>query len=79
MDDKHIKAVHDDDLVSLLSSLGVYEQIKSNSCRCHFCRQIISLDNLGAIIPLDGSIVFSCNVEKCLQQMIKVGDVSDCQ
>lgn len=79
MDDKRIKAVHNDDLVSLLSSLGVYEQIKSNNCRCHFCEQIISLDNLGAIIPHNNSIVFSCNVEKCLQQMIKVGDVSESQ
>ena len=75
MKDNHLQAVHDDDLSSLLSSLGVYEKVHSGQCTCSFCQKIISLENLGAIIPLNGEIVFSCDSHSCLNSMMEAGEV----
>lgn len=74
MKDSHLKAVHDDDLKSLLCSLGYYEKVCSGQCQCHFCAQTISMDNLGAIIPLDGKITFSCDSTSCLRNLAQGGD-----
>ena len=74
MKDSHIKAVHDDDLKSLLSSLGYYEKVRNGECQCHFCLQTISMNNLGAILPLNGKIAFLCDSADCLQKMIEVGN-----
>ena len=65
-----LKAVHDDDIVSLLSSLGCYEEVSQGQCKCLFCNTTITIENLGAIIPRNDEIVFSCNADSCLQKMI---------
>ena len=75
MKDNHLQAVHDDDLSSLLSSLGVYEKVHSGQCVCSFCQKTITLENLGALIPLDGEIVFSCDSHICLNSMMEAGEI----
>lgn len=37
--DNEMKAVHDDDLVQLLNSLGVYENIIHGDYTCLFCKK----------------------------------------
>ena len=73
MKNASLKAVHDDDLFGLLSSLGVYESLVQGKCSCNFCGETITIDNLGSIFPLNNTICFSCNKEACLQQMIEIG------
>lgn len=77
MKDSHLKAVHDDDLESLLSSLGYFERVSHGECQCAFCGTVITLENLGAIVPQNGEIVFSCDSTGCLQRMIEAGEGSD--
>ena len=74
MRDNRLKAVHDDDLSTLLTSLGLYDKVQAGNCPCHFCHQAITLENLGAIIPLNGEIVFSCDAPGCLNSMVEAGD-----
>jgi len=61
-----IAAVHDDDLVGFLDSLGVLSDVKRGDARCKFCRQVISLDNLVAVFPESGDIKFVCDKPGCL-------------
>lgn len=61
-----ISAVHDDDLVGFLDSLGVLSDVKRGEVRCKFCREIISLDNLVAVFPESGDIKFVCDRPGCL-------------
>ncbi len=77
MKDNHLQAVHDDDLTALLSSLGVYDKVRDGQCACSFCKKGITLENLGAIIPMNGEIAFSCDSHMCLNSMVEAGDTND--
>lgn len=77
MKDNHLQAVHDDDLIALLSSLGVYDKVRDGQCACLFCKKGITLENLGAIIPMNGEIAFSCDSHVCLNSMVEAGDTND--
>lgn len=74
MKNTHIKAVHDDDLITLLNSLGVYDSLIRGERHCAYCDEIITLENLGSICPLEDTICFSCNKEICLQKLLETGD-----
>lgn len=77
MKDNHLQAVHDDDLNALLSSLGVYEKVCDGQYACPFCKKKITFENLGAIIPINGKIAFSCNSQACLNSMVEAGGTDD--
>ena len=72
-----LKAVHDDDLESLLTSLECYEKVKSGEYKCIVCDEAITLDNLGAIVPLGGSIQFTCNDNNCTKKLFELGGAGD--
>jgi len=72
-----LQAVHDDDLASLLTSLGLHDKVNAGQCLCQFCKKVISMENLGAIIPLNGEITFSCDTLICINSMIELGDTND--
>ncbi len=74
MNDNQLKAVHDDDLETLLTSLGYIELVKSGNCKCIFCNDVINLESLGSIIPKDGEIQFSCNKIDCYNKLTKIGE-----
>jgi hypothetical protein len=60
-----LKAVHDDDLVAYLSSLGV-DTSGSAIGTCKFCRDEVTLDNLAAIFPESGALKLVCDRRECL-------------
>jgi predicted adenine nucleotide alpha hydrolase (AANH) superfamily ATPase len=67
---KHtIKAVHDYDLENYLKSIGFLNKIKEGEVRCKFCGNIITLETIEAIVPLDGEITFVCENQKCINQL----------
>lgn len=74
MKNANLQAVHDDDLQSLLTSLGVYDDVINGKCLCQYCGQVITLDNLGALIPCEGRIVFTCNEHSCIIKMAESGE-----
>lgn len=69
--DNTIKAVHDDDLVSLLKSLDVYDAIISRELKCCYCGINICLDNILAILPIADKIEICCDKPEC--RMILMG------
>ena len=71
MKDNSIKAVYDADLEALLKSLGVVDEIQAGKYRCVFCDQVIHLDNIDGIIPMNNEIAFSCNAPTCRIKMIE--------
>lgn len=77
MKDSRLQAVHDDDLITLLTSLGKYDKVCAGQCSCHFCGQTITLENLGAIVPQNGEIAFSCDSLICINNMLEEGNSND--
>lgn len=74
MKNESVQAVHDDDLSSLLNSLGYLEKVVKGDCRCAFCERIITIDNLGSILPQGDGIAFSCDSPECIRQISRLGD-----
>ena len=70
MENNTIKAVHDDDIISLLRSLQLYDLVSDGKIKCAFCEGAITVDNLDAIIPDDGKIVLSCNNATCHAKLL---------
>lgn len=70
MDDEKIKAVDDQDLVSLLESLGELENVNQGKQECVYCHSTITLENIEGIIPLDGRVVFSCARSECSMRLM---------
>jgi hypothetical protein len=64
-----IKAVHEDDLESFLSSIGILEDILSERYKCQKCNRQISLKNLGAVCPEEGTIRVICDLPSCLSDI----------
>jgi len=73
MVDSKLKAVHDDDLSSLLISLNVYDDVCEGRCICHFCNQLIILDNISSIFPYENEVGFCCNTTECILNLMKLG------
>jgi hypothetical protein len=72
-----IKAVHDDDLVQYLGSLGVVDH-GGNLGRCKLCSSQVTLNNLAALFPESGSVKLVCDAAGCLlalQELLREGKV----
>ena len=65
-----LSAVHDDDLVSFLKSIGLLGDINSGKAKCKYCKNAITLDNLEAVMPNSGSISYVCDNPKCLGEFM---------
>lgn len=61
-----IKAVYEDDLISLLSSLGILEKIRNGELKCEKCCSIISIENIGLIKKVDRRLIILCDDSNCL-------------
>jgi len=71
MSPKHeINAVHENDLPSLLESLGLLESVKNGLILCHFCSKVITLENLNCLYPKDGEIKFCCDNLECYRKSV---------
>ena len=58
MKNKEMRAVHDDDLESLLKSLNVYNDVGTGKFKCLFCQNKITIENIDAIVPYNNSVQF---------------------
>lgn len=70
MKNNKMKAVHDNDLESLLRSLNVYEDVISGKFSCLFCNNLITLNNIDSIVPFKGSVQFTCDKQECHSKLI---------
>jgi hypothetical protein len=67
--EKHINAVHDDNLKNLLKNIGYFDKVKKGDIKCKFCRDVITLENISAIFPESGSIKLICDKPVCIQEL----------
>ena len=64
-DKERIKAVHDDNLIPLLKNLGFYDDLIAGRIKCKFCKGIVTIDNLSALIPDSGNVGLACDKPNC--------------
>ena len=70
MKNKEMRAVHDDDLESLLKSLNVYNDVVTGKFKCLFCQNKITIENIDAIVPYNNSVQFTCYNPECHLKLI---------
>lgn len=61
----NLKAVDDADFPSYLKKIGVYDAVLAGKEKCLVCGNILSLDEIEAIVPKDDQIGLVCNRPKC--------------
>ena len=69
--DNTIRAVHDDDILSLITSLGLASDFEQGNCKCMFCDSTITQDNFSAIFPHNGKVQFCCNLPECEYHLLE--------
>jgi len=55
---KKVRAVYDEDLILMLEKADLLDKIKKGEIKCKYTDEIITLDNLGGIIPVDKGFEF---------------------
>jgi len=65
-----MRAVYDDDLIDVLSSLGLYKDFAAGRLRCAICGDTISWDNLNGIFPESGAVKVGCTRPDCVTGLI---------
>lgn len=60
------KAVYDEDLISLLESLGVLDAVNAGNYKCDECNCTITIENIGSLYKKGNEIKFKCNKIDCL-------------
>lgn len=64
-----MRFVHEEDLISLLDSMGITEQIEKGDVRCLYCNQKITFENLWAIKKKNKKICVVCSESECLNSL----------
>ena len=62
-----LKAVHEKDLEAFLKSINLYEPFREGQLHCFVCRDVITIENLGAILSIGGEARFVCTKLECTE------------
>lgn len=66
-----IYAVHDRDLEAFLRSIGCLEKIQNEEIKCVECDSVITLENIGFILPSKDKIEICCDNPKCYYKIVE--------
>ena len=61
MQTEKLSVVHEDDIATLMSSLGILNKVNDGRIKCKFCQRKTSADNIHSIFPEAGSIKIVCD------------------
>lgn len=67
-----VVAVHDIDLEKALRKLGIYEKLVEGSINCMICEERVDLDNLGALMRVNGKVKVICDRPACVSMAMKM-------
>ena len=64
-----VKAVHDSDLIEVLESLGVLDEIQTGGAKCSYCGGVVNLDTLEAVFSEGKVVKFVCSKNECISKL----------
>lgn len=64
-----ISAIHDDDLIELLTSLGIATQLDNGEITCQQCGGLMNRENLWAIQKTEDGINLFCSNRNCISSL----------
>jgi hypothetical protein len=72
MPEDALQAVHDDDLMTYMNSLGIRKDFENGSLTCRICGDVINMDNLHAFLPDSGQIRVFCSKPDCIKKLMQL-------
>jgi len=69
-----VKAVHEDDLESLLRSLQLFDSVVRGEVSCVACGSPVTLSSLGTIYSREGRVFIVCSAPACCAQALEGRD-----
>lgn len=73
-DHRSLPAIHDWHLERVLSELKLDERIRTGDARCAFCRIVVPLERIGAILVVrPGEYAVVCDRSECLSRQALTG------
>jgi hypothetical protein len=72
MADDVLQAIHDDDLMAYLESLGLLKEFQLGRLTCRACGDVITMDNLNAFLPDSGQIRIFCSKPDCVKGLMQI-------
>lgn len=72
MADDALQAVHDDDLMTYMDSLGLLKEFQLGRLTCRTCGDVITMENLHAFLPDSGQIRVFCSKPDCVKQLMQL-------
>jgi len=67
-----INAVFEDNLKEVLIKLKLLDPINNGEIVCRVCGDVISLETIGCMFPLDDEVQFCCDKILCIQKIIEL-------
>ena len=63
-----MKVVHENDVISLFTSLKIFDKIEKGEIKCSNCNGTITIENFGFLTYKGGSIHLICNKLDCIHK-----------
>lgn len=70
MPELDVNAIHEKDLQGFLEKLGLSKQFQEGQIKCYVCGDVLSLENLGAILSVKGEARFVCTKPECYEKAL---------
>jgi hypothetical protein len=64
-----IKAVHDEDLLHFLKSLGIEDGINRGEYSCMSCGRVINQENLWGVLYRGNTLQLICSTPECISKL----------
>ena len=63
-----VTAISDKDIAGLLRRLGLYKDVVEGRAKCYICGRRLTLENIGAVLIIDGKPVLVCDKPSCIAE-----------
>jgi len=64
-----MRAVHSDDITSLLTSLGILDGVNSGEFKCSVCGEPVTVESISCIYPENDQVMLLCDKTNCVEEL----------
>lgn len=64
-----VNAVHEDQFVGFLKTLGIYDDVMKRTKKCKFCGMPVNYDHIATVFAESGEIKLICDKPECMAKL----------
>ena len=66
-------AIHSGEVLALFEKLGIVQELREGTLRCHVCGDVITEESFGAVTRHHNALLFSCRKTSCTAGLASLG------